>query len=173
MRQGRFTLDDVIEFASDIEGHPASSRRGGTAIPHDLNKAGLGQGRGYGVTSPLLFYDSLTPAEQVQARSPAGVGLAALFAKGRRDLLRYVPVGGRNLDDSIRRDLARRARFSLTTSAGEAEGVAYTEYVFTFTFPEDADVSDHVVSSTICLSEVAPVGQVGDHDGPKGDGPDP
>ncbi len=167
-RQGHFTLNDATEFAGDIEGRLGSRQPFGAAIPDDLNKAGLGQERrygvwspllNYGVSSPLLFYASLTPAEQARARSPDGLPLAELFAKGRRDLLRYVPVSTGNQDESVWRELARSARFSLTESAGEAEGAACTEYVFTFTFPEDADVSSHVVSSTVRLPEIAPTAQ--------------
>jgi hypothetical protein len=172
--QGHFTLDDAIEFAADTDGHPAFNQRGGAAVPHDLNKEGLGQASGHGVASPLLFYDSLTPEEQAKARSPQGVKLAELYAKGRRDLLRYVPVGSVDREESVREILARRATFSLTVSRGEREGAAYTEYVFTFTFPEDADVPDHVVSSAIRLPEIAATAQGGgDRGGPDDQGGDP
>ncbi|NIR02562.1 MAG: hypothetical protein GTN78_20575, partial [Gemmatimonadales bacterium] len=105
------------------------------AIPRDLNLAGLGSGRDYGVASPLVFYHSLTPAEQARARSPEGLPLAGPAAKGRQDLLYYVLVPSTSRDESVRRELARSATFSITESAGEQEGAAYTEYVFTFTFP--------------------------------------
>ena len=172
--QGHFTLDDAIEFAIDTEGHPAFSQRGGAAVPHALNKEGLGQGRGHGVSAPLLFYNSLTSAQQTRARKPGGLPLAELHAKGRSYLLRYVPVGGSDREESVREILARRATFSLTVSRGEQQGRPYTEYVFTFTFPEDADVPDHVVSSAIRLPEIAATAQGGgDRGGPDDQGGDP
>lgn len=182
-RQGRFTLDDAIEFALELEARrlPSGRRlppgRMGFAIPRDLNVAGLGGlggGRGRGVASPVLFYHSLTPTEQAQAHSPEGLELAKLAAKGRQDLLHYVLVPSTSRDESVRRELARSATFSITESAGEHEGAAYTEYVLTFTFPEDANVSDRVVSSRVFLPGTAPNAQTdSDHGGPDDDGTSP
>ena len=152
-RQGRFTLDDVIEFAVEIKGLSATDRRGGPSVPMDLIEAGILRSRG--VSGSLLLCHSLTPDEKAKARSPEGLTLAELWAKGRRDLTDYVPLLGRRLDKAAREKLARGATFFLIESTGEENGSAYTEYTFRLVFPEDADVPERFFSTKVRLPEIA------------------
>jgi len=170
--QGHFTLEDVVEFAVEVESRLIFHVCGGESIPSDLIKAGVFSDD-Y-PRRPLLFYHALTPEEKAMARSPDGLSFANLWESGRARLTNDLILLRGEGDRAWREKSLRSVRFFLTESTGEENGSAYTAYDFRFVFSEDADVPEHLFSTEVRLPEIPPTEKTGgDHDCSDDDGVNP
>jgi hypothetical protein len=91
--QGRFTLEDVVNIAVEIENRPTPPRPHRFSMPEDLLEAGAGAAAGP-ARGMLLLYHALTPEERAAAGTPEGLRLSDLPPPKQREIADYVLTPG-------------------------------------------------------------------------------
>lgn len=83
---GRFSLDDVLQFATLVEARPSRSDSDHISVPDDLSEAGLDAVAEAFERRLVLLYVALTPEERAAAEAPGRLRFSDLSARRRGQL---------------------------------------------------------------------------------------
>jgi hypothetical protein len=157
----RFTLDDIVQVAAELEDRPEPPFPPGFIVPSDLLEAGADVAVSRAHRGMLLLYHALTPEERAAARTPDGLPLSQLPPRKQREIADYVlPVPRSTLWTPVAEFVAGVV-FFLDAGSGEEAGAPPTQYEFTLTYPPDLMLSMGDWSFAV---QVAPDPSAGDHE---------
>jgi hypothetical protein len=140
--QGRFTLDDIVQLAVELEDRSTSPDRIDLAIPYDLLKAG-----GHAASGPLrgmlLLYHALALEERAAASSPEGLRLSQLSPRRLREITDHVlPAGvSRASLQTPTAEIVAATVFFMNVGSGEEEDPHSTQYEFRLRYPDDSGLA--------------------------------
>jgi len=140
--QERFTLDDIVQLAVELEGRPTPALRYGLTIPDDLLEAGADAASGP-YRGMLLLYHALTPEERAAARTPEGLPLSQLPSRKQREITDYVLPPGvpRATLQTPFAEFVAGTVFFLNAGSREEAGAPPTQYEFRLTYPSEPMLS--------------------------------
>jgi hypothetical protein len=159
--QERFTLDDIVQFAVELERRPRPRIRGvgRFAIPRDLLDAGVDAASGP-FRGMLLLYRALTPDERAAARTPAGLPLSQLPPDKQRQITDYVLPPGvprAGLQTPVPEFVAGTV-FLVEAGSEEDTEAAPTQYEFRLKHPGDPILSEGEWTLTVRTPSRQPAG---------------